>query len=107
MDFYFPKLIDIGDSFALSTFPEAKRNTSSWWINFISGAVAGAMSRTLTAPFDRLKTVMQVSVLYWTRHRDYFHSFIVSSNLDKWVFGFVHFWLNRLGFFLRLALGRQ
>jgi hypothetical protein len=29
-------------------------------INLISGATAGAFSRTSTAPFDRLKTVMQV-----------------------------------------------
>lgn len=30
-----------------------------WYKNLIAGAVAGAVSRTITAPFDRLKTVMQ------------------------------------------------
>lgn len=36
---------------------ESRKNM--WYKNLIAGAVAGAVSRTFTAPFDRLKTVMQ------------------------------------------------
>lgn len=46
----------IGDTFNQKE-PVSRKNI--WYNNLISGAVAGAISRTFTAPFDRLKTVMQ------------------------------------------------
>lgn len=43
--------------------PEIRVNV--WWETFVSGAVAGMISRTATAPFDRLKTVMQVKTFFF------------------------------------------
>ena len=41
--------------------PTTSENRSRLWSrNLVAGAIAGGISRTCTAPFDRLKTVMQV-----------------------------------------------
>lgn len=33
---------------------------SRWWRHLVAGALAGAVSRTSTAPLDRLKVILQV-----------------------------------------------
>ncbi|CAF4109534.1 unnamed protein product [Rotaria sp. Silwood2] len=38
---------------------DALTEGNQWWKNFIAGGTAGAISRTATAPFDRLKIIMQ------------------------------------------------
>jgi solute carrier family 25 phosphate transporter 23/24/25/41 len=51
-------MIDIGESITINN--EEKKDVNHF-ITFFSGAVAGAISRTVTAPLDRLKVVMQAN----------------------------------------------
>lgn len=41
-------------------FSENEIRTGMWWRHLIAGGVAGAVSRTATAPLDRLKVFLQV-----------------------------------------------
>lgn len=47
--------INVPDDFTLSEL-----ETGKWWRHLASGAIAGAVSRTCTAPLDRLKVFLQV-----------------------------------------------
>uniref|UniRef100_A0A8D0HEK3 Solute carrier family 25 member 24 n=1 Tax=Sphenodon punctatus TaxID=8508 RepID=A0A8D0HEK3_SPHPU len=54
-------VLDIGDSLAIpDEFTEEEKKTGQWWRQLLAGGVAGAVSRTGTAPLDRLKVMMQV-----------------------------------------------
>ncbi|XP_040215829.1 calcium-binding mitochondrial carrier protein SCaMC-1 [Rana temporaria] len=54
-------VLDIGDSLTIpDEFTEEEKKTGQWWKQLLSGAMAGAVSRTGTAPLDRLKVMMQV-----------------------------------------------
>ena len=58
-DFF--KLVDIGEgNIVPDDFDREETRLGLAFRNLIAGAIAGAVSRTFTAPFDRLKTVMQV-----------------------------------------------
>lgn len=53
--------IDIGDSLTiLDEFTEDEKKSGQWWRQLLAGGIAGAVSRTSTAPLDRLKVMMQV-----------------------------------------------
>ncbi|KAF3819565.1 hypothetical protein GH733_015074 [Mirounga leonina] len=53
--------IDIGDSLTIpDEFTEDEKKSGQWWRQLLSGGIAGAVSRTSTAPLDRLKVMMQV-----------------------------------------------
>lgn len=54
-------VLDLGEgSVVPDEFLNIETRSSLWYRNLVAGAVAGAVSRTCTAPFDRLKIVMQV-----------------------------------------------
>lgn len=42
-------------------FTIEEKQTGMWWRHLVAGGGAGAVSRTCTAPLDRLKVMMQVS----------------------------------------------
>lgn len=55
------QIIDIGDNTIVpDDFTETEMKTGMWWRHLVSGGAAGAVSRTCTAPLDRLKILFQV-----------------------------------------------
>ena len=41
-------------------FTEQELQTGMWWRHLLAGGAAGILSRTCTAPLDRLKVFLQV-----------------------------------------------
>ncbi|XP_067001152.1 mitochondrial adenyl nucleotide antiporter SLC25A23 isoform X2 [Anabrus simplex] len=55
------KYLDIGEDMNVpDDFTQKEMITGMWWRHLVAGGVAGAVSRTCTAPLDRLKVYLQV-----------------------------------------------
>lgn len=56
--------MDIGENLLVpDDFTEDEKASGRWWKLLVSGGAAGAVSRTCTAPLDRIKVLMQVMFL--------------------------------------------
>uniref|UniRef100_A0A4W3J7V2 Solute carrier family 25 member 23a n=1 Tax=Callorhinchus milii TaxID=7868 RepID=A0A4W3J7V2_CALMI len=54
-------IFDVGESLTIpDEFTAEEKQTGMWWRQLVAGGGAGAVSRTCTAPLDRLKVLMQV-----------------------------------------------
>ncbi|KAM7249361.1 hypothetical protein ACFE04_019888 [Oxalis oulophora] len=52
--------LDIGEDINVpDDFTQTELSTGMWWRHLVAGGVAGAVSRTCTAPLDRLKVYLQ------------------------------------------------
>lgn len=55
------RIIDVGeDCIVPDDFTDTELQSGMWWRHLVAGAAAGAVSRTCTAPLDRLKVILQV-----------------------------------------------
>ncbi|XP_026464206.1 calcium-binding mitochondrial carrier protein SCaMC-2-A-like isoform X1 [Ctenocephalides felis] len=53
--------LDIGEDLNVpDDFTQSEMQTGKWWRHLVAGGVAGAVSRTCTAPLDRIKVFLQV-----------------------------------------------
>ncbi|KAL2092015.1 hypothetical protein ACEWY4_011813 [Coilia grayii] len=54
-------IFDVGENLLVpDEFTTEEKLTGMWWRHLVAGGGAGAVSRTCTAPLDRLKVIMQV-----------------------------------------------
>ncbi|XP_072930813.1 calcium-binding mitochondrial carrier protein SCaMC-2 isoform X1 [Epargyreus clarus] len=54
--------LDIGEDMNVpDDFTPSELQTGKWWRHLLAGGIAGAVSRTCTAPLDRLKVFLQVN----------------------------------------------
>jgi len=55
--------MDIGEDIGVpEEFTKGEMVSGMWWRHLVSGGIAGAVSRTCTAPLDRIKVYLQVSI---------------------------------------------
>ena len=72
--------VDYGEDIGVpDDFSDQDMISGMWWRHLVAGGVAGGVSRTCTAPLDRLKIFLQVSALFPIRFGLLFSIFHVLS----------------------------
>lgn len=60
------QIIDMGESISIpDEFTEQEKKSGVWWKRLVAAGIASAITRTCTAPLDRLKVLMQVLCVPW------------------------------------------
>lgn len=58
------QFLDVGEDIAVpDDFTKQEMDSGMWWRHLVAGGVAGAVSRTSTAPLDRIKVFLQVILI--------------------------------------------
>lgn len=78
----FIQVIDIGENVIVpDDFTEKELQSGMWWRYLVAGGTAGAVSRTCTAPLDRLKVLQQVITVLKVCFSVFFRTFINTSKV--------------------------
>jgi solute carrier family 25 phosphate transporter 23/24/25/41 len=60
---FFVQYLDIGEDLNVpDDFTPSEIASGQWWRHLLAGGIAGAVSRTCTAPLDRLKVYLQACI---------------------------------------------
>lgn len=66
MLFFDLQYMDIGEDIGVpDDFTNIEMVSGMWWRHLLAGGVAGAVSRTCTAPLDRIKVYLQVCKIHF------------------------------------------
>lgn len=69
--------LDIGEDMNVpDDFTPSELQTGKWWRHLLAGGIAGAVSRTCTAPLDRLKVFLQVCTSRLLNKRNLLKQFV-------------------------------
>ena len=76
--------MDIGEDIGVpDDFTNSEIVSGMWWRHLLAGGIAGAVSRTCTAPLDRIKVYLQVNNILNTIHLKLYKKFVPLQKLNE------------------------